>query len=206
MPNEPSAFSLYNILAGPFASEAPPPSKRKPRDWEAANSFADGFGFNAPMQVGQQGRRKERDRLAARARELDDADNDAADWFNGRMERQRDRDRDRDSGSRRSGSGPAKSGSKIKFDFSHSSLDDRDRGEGSKRRDNADLPAPVRETESLHIRGAARKLSHGSTSSRDRGRDGDWHHDRYDRYDRDRDRRRDRDHQRGPRYKGGYSR
>ncbi|OBZ70099.1 hypothetical protein A0H81_09792 [Grifola frondosa] len=45
-----------------------------PRDWEAAATFADGYGFVAPMEVGKQARRKDRARMERRARELEEAD------------------------------------------------------------------------------------------------------------------------------------
>ncbi|KAI0355393.1 hypothetical protein OH77DRAFT_1424881 [Trametes cingulata] len=209
VPREPSAFSLYNILSGPFSAEASRPSKRAPRDWETATAFADGFGFVAPMEVGKQGRRKERARLERRAREIE-AENDEDDWFgsarsrgksgggsggggggggnskggnsNGRGSR---RDRDRGDSSRGS------TNSKIRFDFSHSSMDRDERGSGgrdSKRQRVSydDLPGPSRETDSIQIRGAAKgQGKYGSNGS--------------NRYDRDHS-------SRGPRYRGGYSR
>ncbi|KAI0677645.1 hypothetical protein C8Q78DRAFT_102883 [Trametes maxima] len=206
IPNEPSAFSLYNILSGPFSSEVPRPSKRAPRDWETASAFADGFGFVAPMDVGKQGRRKERARLEQRARERE-AEDEEGDWFDSARARGRsggggsgggngggrggsgkDSRRDRGGG----GSKPNSNG-KIRFDFSqHPSTDKSSRGRGehdSKRQrvSYADLPGPSRETDSIRIRGASRKQDrYDSYGSRDR-------------YDRD-------ESSRGPRYRGGYSR
>ncbi|KAL7282689.1 hypothetical protein ACG7TL_004163 [Trametes sanguinea] len=210
-PREPSAFSLYNILSGPFSSEGTRPSKRAPRDWETASAFADGFGFVAPMEVGKQGRKKERARLERRAREMEEAEQDEDDWFgaarskgrssgggggwngNGKSPR-----RDRSGGNNSKGGGNGGgggSGGKIRFDFSHSSLDrdrrdgrDRDGGGRDSKRQRVsydDLPGPSRETDSIQIRGAAKKQdrSYGSNG----------------RYDRD-------PPSRGPRYRGGYAR
>ncbi|KAH9939238.1 uncharacterized protein BXZ73DRAFT_88961 [Epithele typhae] len=196
-PEEHSAFSIYNILSGPFSSEAPRQSKRAPRDWETVNAFSDGFGSNMPMQVGKQGRRKERERLA-RAREQQ-ADDDDDDWFAGNRARPNNkgsRGSSRNKGDTRGGGG------KIKFDFSTSSVG-VDRGNKQQRTDGYELPAPMQETESLQIRGASRR---DRRSSPPRDRD-----ERYGRYDRERDRDRDRDWERrdpqkGPRYRGGYYR
>ena len=216
-PKDNSAFSLYNVLSGPFASDAPPLTKRTRRDWEAAHTFSDGFGFDAPMEVGKRARRKERERLARAAQERDDAQDDAADWFGEFASNRARRGDERAKGNRevrapeRNENGDRKGGGggKIKFDFSGASFGG-DRGGSSKRPryDRDDLPGPSRETDTIQIRGAARKESY---SSRDRG--GDRHGGRYDRdRERDRDRDRDYDHERrdrdsrhrGPRYRGGY--
>ncbi|KAI8982763.1 hypothetical protein BD414DRAFT_579052 [Trametes punicea] len=205
VPREPSAFSLYNILSGPFSSEASRPSKRAPRDWEALSSFADGFGFVAPMEVGKQARKKERARLERRARELEEQD-DQDDWFDAAQSRARSggggngtgRSPRRDRGGR--GASKANGAGKMRFDFSHSSLDrDRDRqdreGGGRDRKRQRvsyyDPPGPSRETDSIQIRGAAKK--------QDRDRSGSNGNNSRDRYDRDAP-------SRGPRYRGGYSR
>ncbi|KAI0371528.1 hypothetical protein BV20DRAFT_1120573 [Pilatotrama ljubarskyi] len=198
VPREPSAFSLYNILSGPFSAEASRPSKRAPRDWETASAFADGFGFVAPMEVGKQGRKKERARLERRAREIE-AEDEEDDWFGSARSRGKSggggggnsngngsrRDRNRGDVSR------GNTNSKIRFDFSHSSMDrdeGRGGGRGSKRQRVSydDLPGPSRETDSIQIRGAAKTQDrYGSNGS--------------SRYDRDQS-------SRGPRYRGGYSR
>ncbi|OSD04455.1 hypothetical protein PYCCODRAFT_1487261 [Trametes coccinea BRFM310] len=192
-PREPSAFSLYNILSGPFSSEATRPSKRAPRDWETASAFADGFGFVAPMEVGKQGRKKERARLERRAREMEEAEQDEDDWFGAARSKGRSSGGGGGGGGGNGGGGG--SGGKIRFDFSHSSLDrdrrdgrDRDGGGRDSKRQRVsydDLPGPSRETDSIQIRGAAKKQdrSYGSNG----------------RYDRD-------PPSRGPRYRGGYAR
>ncbi|KAI0737683.1 hypothetical protein C8Q80DRAFT_1222737 [Daedaleopsis nitida] len=191
-PSEHSAFSLYNILSGPFSSEASRPSKRPPRDWETASAFTDGFGSTLPMEVGRQGRRKERER---QARALEKMEDDQDDWFGAARSSGGERGKDKrppgrggNGGLKADGSGGG--GKHIKFNFSSM---DGDRDAKRQRLDHVDLPGPSRETDSFQIRGAARKQSYSSASSRDR-------RDRYS----DRDRDRDRESQRGPRYRGGY--
>ncbi|KAL1944111.1 hypothetical protein VTO73DRAFT_3296 [Trametes versicolor] len=206
-PREPSAFSIYNILSGPFSSEASRPSQRAPRDWETADAFADGHGSVVPMEVGKQGRKKERARLERRAREIEEED-DEDDWFGGARARGRggggggggghsgggggggkSSRRDREANSSKANGGGGGNG-KIRFDFSHSSTSRDGGGRDSKRQRVSydDLPGPSRETDSIQIRGASKKQDRygGSNHSRDR-------------YDRDQS-------SRGPRYRGGYSR
>ncbi|TFK55680.1 hypothetical protein OE88DRAFT_1804497 [Heliocybe sulcata] len=82
-PNEPSAFGSYNIMSGPFYDANFPASKgkaRPPRDWESGDTLGDGWGFNAPMNVGRQGRRKDRARMEQTAKNQD-AREDPDDWF-----------------------------------------------------------------------------------------------------------------------------
>lgn len=211
MPNEPSAFSLYNVLSGPFSEDAPRAPKRAPRDWETASAFADGYGATVPTDVEKQGRRKERERLG-KARELQDAENDQDDWFNRAQSRTRNDARDSRGASRNGsgggGGGGSKTNGKIKFNFSGSSIGGGggggggggERGGKRQRMPYNDLPEPSRETDKLQIRGAARKQSYSSTSK-------DRHHDRPDRYARERTHNRydpERESQRGPRYRGGY--
>ncbi|RDX55414.1 hypothetical protein OH76DRAFT_1396803 [Lentinus brumalis] len=194
LPNEHSAFSLYNILSGPFSSEATAarPAKRAPRDWEAAAAFADGYGFTAPMEVGKQGKRKQRDRLERRQRELEDAEDDQDDWFGGGRSRARSGPQDNRGQGRGGGSSKPNGSGKIQFHFTGGGSSQGGGREAKRQRTGYDdLPGPSRETDSIQIRGAARKPSHSSASSRNRSRN------RYD-YDRDRD------SQRGPRYRGGY--
>ncbi|KAI1795080.1 hypothetical protein LXA43DRAFT_993390 [Ganoderma leucocontextum] len=204
VPNEPSAFSLYNVLSGPFSEDAPRASKRAPRDWETASAFADGYGATVPTDVGKQGRRKERERLG-KARERQDAENDQDNWFDQAHSRVRSDARDsRGAGRNGDGGGGSKANGKFKFNFSGSSIGGGGGGERGGKRQRMpydDLPEPSRETDTLQIRGAARKQSYSSTSSKDR------HHDRHDRYTRERNRNRhdpDRESQRGPRFRGGY--
>ncbi|KAI0711059.1 hypothetical protein C8T65DRAFT_608662 [Cerioporus squamosus] len=206
LPNEHSAFSLYNILSGPFSSEATAarPAKRPPRDWEAASAFADGYGSTVPMEVGKQGKRKQRDRLERRQRELEDAEDDQEDWFGSARSRARsgpqdNRGQGRGGGSSKSnGNGNGNGNGKIQFHFSGGGSS-QGGGRDAKRQRTGydDLPGPSRETDSIQIRGAARKPSYSSAPSRNRS---------HNRYENDRDRDRDRDSQRGPRYRGGYFR
>lgn len=212
VPNEPSAFSLYNVLSGPFSEDVPRAPKRAPRDWETASAFADGYGATVPTDVGKQGRRKERERLG-KARELQEAGDDQDNWFD-RTSHSRARNDARDSrgasrnGGGGGGGGGSKANGKIKFNFSGSSIGGGGGGGGGggerggkRQRPYDDLPEPSKETDTLQIRGAARKHSYNSTSSKDR------HHDRHDRYARERNHNRydsERESQRGPRYRGGY--
>nr|VWO93976.1 Uncharacterized protein [Ganoderma boninense] len=210
LPNEPSAFSLYNVLSGPFSEDAPRAPKRAPRDWETASAFADGYGATVPTDVGKQGRRKERERLG-KARELQEAGDDQDSWFDRASRSTRGRNDARDSrapsrnGGGGGGGGSSKANGKFKFKFSGSSIGGGGGGGGERggKRQRAfdDLPGPSKETDRLQIRGAARKHSYSSTSSKDR------HHDRHDRYARERNHNRydsDRESQRGPRYRGAY--
>ncbi|KZT06504.1 uncharacterized protein LAESUDRAFT_725955 [Laetiporus sulphureus 93-53] len=183
MPREPSAFGSYNTSSGPFAdlTERPlsrPNASRPPRDWEAAGSFADGFGFIAPMDVGKKGRLKEREKLRKRARELEEAEDDEDDWFSRGPSRQRNRDE----GGRRSSNRRGED----RREFSRRD-DGRRYVDGRQRRAYEGDSVPSRETDVIHIRGASR-----------------YDERRSDRYDRPRDR--DRRDERGPRYKGSYSR
>ena len=213
MPNEPSAFSLYNVLSGPFSEDAPRVPKRAPQDWETASAFADGYGATLPMDVGKQGRRKERERLG-KARELQEAEIDQDSWFDRAHNSRARNDARGNRGPGRNGSGSGggfKANGKIKFNFSGSSLGGGDGGgeRGGKRQrapHDDDLPELSRETDTLQIRGAARKHSYGSSSS-SKDRHHDRHHDRHDRYAHDRSHNRydaERESQRGPRYRGGY--
>ncbi|TBU43306.1 hypothetical protein BD309DRAFT_961038 [Dichomitus squalens] len=195
MPHEPSAFSLYNILSGPFSSEALRSSKRAPRDWETASAFADGHGATLPTDVGRQGRRKERERLG-KAQLLQDAEDEEDDWFGSAHSRARSDARASREGGRNGGRGKAEG--KVKFNFSSGASFGGGEKEGKRQRTSYnDLPGPSRETDTLQIRGASRKQSYSSTSSKDR-------HDRHTR-DRNRNRYEEmRESQRGPRYRGGY--
>ncbi|KAH9173391.1 hypothetical protein EDB89DRAFT_724666 [Lactarius sanguifluus] len=107
----PSAFGQFNTFTGPFSDSvaAPPVHARAPRDWETSQSFGDGWGGNAPINVGKRARNKDRMRMEQRALEIEElADPD--DWFgNARNVRnrgmaggstRRDRDRDRGGGTK----------------------------------------------------------------------------------------------------------
>ncbi|PCH40782.1 hypothetical protein WOLCODRAFT_143221 [Wolfiporia cocos MD-104 SS10] len=197
VPVEPSAFGSYSISSGPFADttarpSAHPTAPRAPRDWEVANAFADGWGANVPMDIGKQGRQKERERLGKRARELEEEDPD--DWFS------RGASRNNSGGGRNGGRGPGSpirngnagrsgSGKRISFGFAGAGAN---RDDGRRRVSFGDLPGPARKADSIQIRGVA---SHGARHERrayDHSRD----------YGQEDSRRRD---DRGPRYRGGYS-
>ncbi|KAI0320212.1 hypothetical protein OF83DRAFT_628622 [Amylostereum chailletii] len=83
-PQEPSAFGSYNTMSGPFYDVADTDTTstrpRPPREWEAGHSLPDGWGFNAPANVGRKGRAKDRVRMEERAREVEEMD-DPDDWF-----------------------------------------------------------------------------------------------------------------------------
>ncbi|EED82859.1 predicted protein [Postia placenta Mad-698-R] len=156
-PREYSAFGSYNLLSGPFAdASARTPShlstKRAPRDWEVAGAFADGYGFQAPMDVGKQGRRKERAKMEKRAREIEEADLDPDDWFGNRNKTRRGEER-RGGGGRDRGSGRDRGerSGKMHLELSlgrNGARDDQQRG-GRKRVVYDDLPGPSRETDSI---------------------------------------------------------
>lgn len=81
---EPSAFGLYNTMSGPFfdssAEQMPSVSEstsRRLREWER-DKLPDGWGHDAPVNVGKQGRKKDRAKMERMA--TDDND-DADDWF-----------------------------------------------------------------------------------------------------------------------------
>jgi hypothetical protein len=85
LPREPSAFSSYNIMSGPFfdpAAEPMPKASRRtePRDWRKCNDFLGGWGNHAPENVGKQGRKKNMAKMERSAsQQAVDADTD--DWF-----------------------------------------------------------------------------------------------------------------------------
>ncbi|KAL6307200.1 hypothetical protein BKA93DRAFT_728235 [Sparassis latifolia] len=209
IPREPSAFGSYNTVSGPFYDTSSASNeKRPPRDWEVASAFADGFGFNAPMNVGKQGRQKERARMEMRAKEIEEEERQD-DWFarpNGR----------RSGEGAENGQGQPKGyagGKKIEIGLSSSNSrrdnrrDNRD-GVDRPRLVYDDLPGPSRETDSIRLLGAATKQYDdrygdrysGSRRGRSRERDRGKHWDRRD------DRRDERRGERGPRYRGGYAR
>jgi len=101
-PDAPSAFGLWNMLTGPFVDAAERPARaRAPRDWENGETFGDGWGANAPINVGKRARNKDRARMERRALELEEQEeqDDQGDWFaNARNMRNR--------GVRSSGPGP----------------------------------------------------------------------------------------------------
>ena len=57
---------------------------RPQRDWENGETFGDGWGANAPINVGKRGRNKDRARMERRALELEEQEqeqDDQDDWF-----------------------------------------------------------------------------------------------------------------------------
>ncbi|KAI0082541.1 hypothetical protein K474DRAFT_1767819 [Panus rudis PR-1116 ss-1] len=210
IPREPSAFSEYNTRSGPFfdASRPEKPSKKskreKKRDWERDGLWADGHGFTAPIDVGKQGRKKEKKRLEERLQATQD--DDEGDWFS---QRGRDGGKNKPASNRSNNGGSSSSrpkGGKITFgdmkrdqnrfskldmvDFPRSSRPSRDED-----RRYGDLPRPMRETDSIQIRGAARRPSDDRRYTGGGG--GRSYGSRYDER---------REAERGPRYRGGYSR
>ncbi|KAI0832815.1 hypothetical protein BC628DRAFT_1309582 [Trametes gibbosa] len=201
VPQEPSAFSLYNMLSGPFFSEASQPSRRAPREWETAGVFADGHGSVVPMEVGKQGRKKERARLARRAQEIEEG-NDEDDWFDNAHARGRSGGGGAGVGGQAKGSrwdrsensSKGNANGKVRFDFTQATSADRNGRDGGEREQKRhrvshdDPPGPSRETDSIQIKGASKKQDrYQVTGSRDRYA-------------------RDQRSSRGPRYRGGYSR
>ncbi len=83
VPDAPSAFGLWNMLSGPFSDAAAGPVRaRAPRDWENGEMFGDGWGANAPINVGKRARNKDRARMERRALELQEQEqDDPGDWF-----------------------------------------------------------------------------------------------------------------------------
>lgn len=196
----------------------------------------DGFDYVIPLDVGKQAKKKERARMEKRAQAIQE--DNGEDWF-------ANRGGGRESKGGRNGGGtpkgPRNSRPNTKITFGNLSKDD-DRYGGRDRKDSRrdsgrrgdrderprydDLPGPSRETDSIQIRGAARKHERddwdgsirGAASrrrddydagSRDSRRDRTRSDDRYG--ERDRDRRRERDRRgasprREPKYRGGYSR
>jgi protein AIR1/2 len=95
-PKEPSAFGTYNTMSGPFFDPAEEPKHsstkpRKPSDWERDDIIPDGWGKNAPINVGRQGRRKAKERLGKQLRALSD---DEDDWFRNPKKTRSDHTRD----------------------------------------------------------------------------------------------------------------
>lgn len=173
-------------MTGPFAETyVPRELASAPREWETEDAFADGFGFEAPLAVGRNARRKERMRLEKYAREAEDA-RDEDDWF-ARSSKARSYDRKHD----RDASPPKKPSLKVGSFSDTGRFAQRD---DNRRSGHSDFPEPMRETESIQIRGAARHQSHRQDSRRE-----------YPPARRGRDRDRDRNRDRGPRYHGGYS-
>lgn len=73
------------MLSGPFLDATARPARtRAPRDWENGETFGDGWGANAPINVGKRARNKDRARMEQRALELEEQEqeqDDEDDWF-----------------------------------------------------------------------------------------------------------------------------
>ena len=197
-PSAPSAFGLMNTLSGPFSDAAVAPVRtRAPRDWENGDNFGDGWGANAPINVGKRARNKERARMEQRALELEEHDPD--DWFaNPRNVRNR--------GARHAGGGgqagpdaggggrgAGKKDAKIRIGRAWKSDDPPPSGSKPSLLERVSSTGDD-DNDDRHSRGH-RHGNHG----RDRDRDRDRHHQHGRERDRDRDRR---DHDRGGRERG----
>ncbi|KAF8897508.1 hypothetical protein BD779DRAFT_382962 [Infundibulicybe gibba] len=189
-PKEPSAFSIHNIMSGPFYD----PSKLSSsvvrhgfRDWE--RDLPDGWGNDAPTNVGRWGRKKNMARMEKWAQE--DARKDQDDWF------------DRSTNSTRRPStttlrDPPKRPNQIRMKLS-ATLNVNDQ-----RFQQSDAPKPsllerISDRKGHYTSGYDRHEGSNSATTSQRRRD-----TRSERQYGDRPRSRREDS--GPRYKGGYSR
>ncbi|KAH9981836.1 hypothetical protein BJV74DRAFT_778256, partial [Russula compacta] len=211
-PSAPSAFGLYNILSGPFSDAAAAPIRaRGPRDWENGETFGDGWGANAPINVGKRARNRDRVRMEQRALELQEQD-DQNDWFENARNTRSNRTVRGGGGER----GVEKKNAKIRIGRAWKS-DDRDPSPHYHHHhkssllermygDDDDVDVDHSSSSRRHRQGASRGHSH----SRDQDRDRDWDRgrgrDRREREHLERSRTRDHDRSpRGPQYRGGYA-
>jgi protein AIR1/2 len=196
-PSTPSAFSLWNTLSGPFSDAAVAPVRaRAPRDWENEETFGDGWGASAPINIGKRARNRDRERMERRALELlEQEQDDPGDWFaNARNMRNRGvrggGEGGPDAGGH--GRGVGKKDAKIRIGRAWKSDDPPPSGKPSllERVSNDDYDQRSR---GHHHYGRDRDRDR----DRDRGRERD--HDHRDRggWERNRDRERDRDRDRG---------
>ncbi|KAJ7129711.1 hypothetical protein C8R44DRAFT_872937 [Mycena epipterygia] len=175
---EPTAFSYHFLSKGPFTVlEAS--GSRLPREWEREIELPGGVG-----DVGRRAKKKEMEKLARRAQQQED--DDTGDWFQRNVKNR---------GAANIPTGPRKMifGSSIKDSARppHSVAASSSKVSLSDRID----PAPDRH----------RDTKSKSRRDRDRASDSTKHRGDRDR-ERDRDKDRHRRDERGPRYKGGYSR
>jgi len=206
-PVEPSAFSAYNLMTGPFYDPATEPVHigRGPRVLQSTKDLpglSDDLGMNIPVDVGKRARHKDKERLEKRFREQED--DDPGDWFHDSWNAK----------NREMKEPPRLRGKTMKFGTSlkdggrqflpPASPPDRPRsllarlGGGADQRDYSKDNTQIRR-ESLSIRGAADRHDNGWRSrGRARHQERQWG-------DRDTDRRSNRDYHR-PRYSGGYNR
>ncbi|KAJ6599088.1 hypothetical protein DFH09DRAFT_1021879 [Mycena vulgaris] len=192
---EPTAFSYHVLSAGPFIP--PATSSHAPREWERGADLPGGV-----QNVGRQAKRKEMEKLARRARqqEADEPEN----WFQnprnvknrGAPERERERPPgNAPTGPRKMNFAPSVKDGARPFQFtagssSKASLSDR-----------LTDPMPERHRDAKSQSGNS-KSRRASEREREREQHASDSHSRH-RNDRDKERHRD---ERGPRYKGGYSR
>ncbi|KAH9960467.1 hypothetical protein BC827DRAFT_1207950 [Russula dissimulans] len=196
-PSAPSAFGRYNTLSGPFSDAAAGPVRaRAPPPWENGDTFGDGWGASAPINVGKRARNKDRMRMEQRALEIQEREqDDPSDWFeNARNVRNRgmgrgarrdhERDHDHDRYYDRDGGGPGrKNDAKIRIGRAWKSDDPPPHRKLS-------LLERVQDNDNDDHR-------HMRPDSRDRDRDHDRDRDRDRARDKDGDRERERDRDRG---------
>jgi len=182
VPKEPSAFGFYNISSGPFfdpdhVEKKPAQNPRKPMSMRDLEEFGDGSEFVLPLpdDLGKQGRKKEKERLAKAARDMQ-ADEEE-DWFNGPGTRggaglsKSTNGKSAGGSSGRGGGGGGGKGPPSglkKMSFGNiggsgdSSRFSRASESASDRRDRRAfgddfLPRPSRETDSIQIKGASKR-------------------------------------------------
>ncbi|KAF9651267.1 hypothetical protein BDM02DRAFT_3091516, partial [Thelephora ganbajun] len=195
IPREPSAFSKYNIRSGPFFDLRVSPSKKsgkKPqREWDDEDRWGDGHGSSLPMNVGKQGRKKERQKmetLDARAREEED------DGFFSRNVKERAMPKNEQNDRKAKHTGIVIKGAAERFSGDpprHKPLSLKERMVPLQDRSYIDFP-----------RGRGKESKDkGRNRDRNMGRDRDLNRDGGRGGDRSQDGGRDR----GPRYRGGYT-
>ena len=206
IPREPSAFSEYNICSGPFfdvrVSLSKKSGKKSQREWNGESRWGDGHGSSLPINVGKQGRKKERQRmeqLDARAREEED------DGFISRNVKNRAMPRDERSGHNVKHTGIVIKGAAERFSrdpprYKPPSL--QERLAPSQERSYVDFPRGRDNGSRDKGRNRDRNREKGWDRDGGRGGDRDWNRDR----GRGGDRSRDGGHDRGPTYHGGYAR
>ncbi|KIJ70584.1 hypothetical protein HYDPIDRAFT_164570 [Hydnomerulius pinastri MD-312] len=231
IPVEPSAFSAYNVISGPFYDPATEPERKRrgPRELqndEGLPRLPEDWGVDIPVNVGKQGKSKDREKLEKRFREQEEEDGDA-DWFNNpRNARNRGMNqkapptRPRGKAMKFGGSlkdagrqllppqppPPSSSGKPLslleRLEDSRGGGNDRRRLDRSSDRDRYEPPRSS--DPPLRILGAAAdRRNQDGRSSNSRKSDREREKDRRDR-DRERHRGSEREHR--PRYNGGYNR
>ncbi|KAI6164841.1 hypothetical protein EDD17DRAFT_1558305 [Pisolithus thermaeus] len=193
VPPEPSAFSAFNLMTGPFYDPTmeSPRIQRGPRDLRESEDLARLPDLNVPIDVGKRGRNKDRENLEKRFREQEDGE--PGDWFN-----------DMQNAKNRRAKEPPSRGKAMRFGASL-----KDGGRKLSPPQTSEKPRTGDEfrngrddtlAHSFRIRGAA---NHMNDSGRYRRRHDQQYQDVRS-GDRDSGRRPDREHR--PRYSGGYNR